>query len=133
MNSKINICIISFLLIFFLPASAQKKIDGKRIKTVKEWKMEGKKKSLDEITHYDEKGNKIEHIEYDNVGDQKRRTTFEYNEAGKCIKESQYDKYNKLEKSSTFEYFENGKKKSQSNYLPNGKLKSTKEFEYILE
>ena len=133
MNSKTTIYLVSLLVFFSFSVSAQKKIDGKRIKSVKEWKIEGKKKSLDQVTHYDVKGNKTEEIMYDNVGDQKKRVTYEYNEAGKCVKESHYDKYNKLEKTVAFEYLENGKKKSQSSYLPNGKLKNTKEFEYILE
>ena len=112
---------------------AQKKFDGKTITAVKEWKLEGKKKSIDHLTKYDANGNKVEEIEYNNVGDQKSRTTYEYNAKGKCVKESYFDEYNKLEKTVTIEYHENGKKKSQSTYLPNGKLKNTKEFEYILE
>jgi len=132
MNSKINICLIFFFFLFSFSVSAQKKIDGKRIKEVKEWKIEGKKRTLDQITYYDEKSNKTEEKEYNSVGDLKKRVTYEYNESGKCVKESYYDKYNKLEKVVTFEYLEGGRKKSQSTYLPNGKLKHTKEFEYIL-
>jgi hypothetical protein len=133
MNSKLNICLVSLCLLFSVSVSAQKKIDGKRIKEVKEWRVEGKKRVLDQVSRYDDRSEKIEEIEYNSVGDLKRRITYEYNEAGKCIKESHYDKYNKLEKTVTFEHFENGKKKLQSTFLPNGKLSHTKEFEYILE
>lgn len=120
------------LLVSFFSVSAQKKFDGKKIKETKEWQIEGKKRILDSETKYGEKG-KIEEIEYNSVGDLKKRVTYEYNDAGKCVKESHYDKYNKLEKTVTFEYHENGRKKQQFTYLPNGKLKNTKEFEYILE
>ena len=133
MNRKLNIFLISLCLLFSFSVSAQKKIDGKRIKEVKEWKVEGKKRTLSQVTRYDKHSNKIEEIDYNSVGDQKKRVTFEYNEAGKCIKESHYDKYNKLEKTVTFEYLEGGRKKSQSVFLPSGKLSHTKEFEYILE
>lgn len=132
MNSKINICLVSLLLLFSFSVSAQKKIEGKRIKEIKEWRVEGKKRTLDQVTYYDEKSNKTEEIEYNSVGDQKRKVVYQYNE-GKCIKESHYDKFNKLEKVITFEYLEGGRKKLQSNYFPNGKLSHTKEFEYILE
>ncbi len=133
MNNKLNICLLSFFLLLSFSVSAQKKINGKRIKEVKEWNVNGKKRVLDQVSRYDERGEKVEEIEYNSVGDLKRRVTFEYNEAGKCIKESHYDKYNKLEKTVTFEHNENGKKKLQSTYFPNGKLSHTKEFEYILE
>jgi len=133
MNNRINICLISLFLFLSFSVSAQKKIDGKRIKEIKEWKTEGKKRTLDQVTFYDEKSNKTEEISYDNVGDRKKRVIFEYNESGRCVKESHYNKYNKLEKTVVFEYLEGGRKKSQSTYLPSGKLKHTKEFEYILE
>ncbi len=133
MKNKLSIGLISLCLLLFFPVSAQKKIDGKRIKETKEWRVEGKKRVLDQVSRYDNRGEKIEEIEYNSVGDLKRRITFEYNDAGKCIKEVHYDKFNKLEKTVTFEHFENGKKKLQTTYLPNGKLSHTKEFEYILE
>ncbi|MBP5455861.1 MAG: hypothetical protein J6Y37_05130 [Paludibacteraceae bacterium] len=122
---------LSFL--FSTALFAQKTFDGKAISEVKEWKIEGKKKSLDHLTKYDDKGNKTEETEYTATGDMRERVVYEYNAKGKCIKETHYDEYNKLKKTVTFEYHENGKKKSQSTFLPNGKLKSQKEYEYILK
>lgn len=129
--------VVSFLLPLFvlssLSVSAQKKFDGKKLKEVKEWRIDGSKKRLDHLTKYGADGKKVEEIEYSSVGDQKSRTTYTYNENGKCIEEKTYDEYNKLEKTVQYDYFDNGKKKSQKTLLPNGKLKSYKEFEYILE
>ena len=128
--------IIASVLVFFvgacLPSFAQKKIDGKIVKEVKEWRVEGSKKKLDHKTTYTN-GRKTEEIEYTSLGEQKKRVTYGYNESGKCIEEKIYDEYNKLEKTTQYEYGENGKKKSQKTILPNGKLKSYKEFEYVFE
>ncbi|HOU67760.1 MAG TPA: hypothetical protein PKW49_04130 [Paludibacteraceae bacterium] len=133
MKLKFFISIILLSFVTTLTTSAQKMFDDKRIKELKEWKIEGKKKTLDHLTKYDEKGNKVEEIEYNSVGDQKSRVTYEYNANDKCIKESYFDEYNKLEKTVTTEYHPNGKKKLQNTFQANGKLKNTKEFEYILE
>lgn len=126
----LGLVVISFLCSMSL--SAQKNFDGKTIQEVKEWKIDGKKKTLDGVTKYDDKGNKVEEIEYDSDGKMRERVVYEYS-GKKCSKESHYDESNKLKKTVAFEYHENGKKKSQSTFLPNGKLKSKKEFEYILK
>jgi hypothetical protein len=112
---------------------AQKTFDGKKLKEVKEWSIEGSKKKLDHKTIYDANGKKSEEIEYNSLGDRKYRVTYTYNEKGKCIEEKNYDEFDKLEKTVLFEYFENGKKKSSKTLLPNGKVKSYKEYEYITE
>ena len=130
---KLLLCIFLIISRFGQSAAQKNTFDGKKNQSEKEWKIEGKKKVLDNLTKYDEKGNKAEEIDYNSVGDQKSRVVYEYNNNGKCIKETHYDNYNKLSKTVTFEYHENGKRKTQYNYLPNGKLRNTKEFEYILE
>lgn len=117
----------------FTGVSAQKMFEGKKLKEVKEWSVEGSKKKLDHKTTYDANGKKSEEIEFNSLGDQKYRVTYTYNEKGKCIEEKNYDEFDKLEKTVKFEYFDNGKKKSQTTYLPNGKVKSYKEYEYITE
>ncbi len=126
----------SVLFIFTLSlfsSNAQKSVDGKVLKEIKEWRVEGSKKKLDHLTKFGPEGKKMEEIEYSSIGEQKSRTTYTYNEKGKCVEEKHYDEYNKLEKTYQFEYLENGKKKSQKTILPNGKVKSYKEFEYIVE
>ncbi len=128
--------IISIVAVFIslsaMSVFAQKKFDGKVLKQVNEWRVDGKKKSLDHKTIY-QNGKKVEEVEYSSTGDQKERITYKYNEAGKCIEESVYDEYDKLEKTMKYEYLGNGKKKSQTTFLPNGKQKNYKVFEYITE
>lgn len=111
-------------------AFAAKTIDGKQITEIKEWIVNGSKKTIDEVTKYDEKGNKIEVVNYKD-GEMKERTTYKYNANGKCIEEAHYDKFNKLEKTVKIEYNANGKKSSEKTFQSNGKLKSEHVFEYI--
>lgn len=100
--------------------------------TIKEWNTNASTNTryLDHVTTYNEKGQKVEEIEYANYG-QKYRITFEYNEHGKCVKQIEFDAKNKVAHIRTFEYDANGRKSKQYNYLPNGKLETTKVFEYI--
>ncbi|MBO7506341.1 MAG: hypothetical protein J6T67_03040 [Paludibacteraceae bacterium] len=113
--------------------SAQKKVNGKVLTEVKEWRLENGKKKIDHVTKYDAQGNKTEEIEYTKVGDQKSRTVYKYNEKGKCIEEQHFDEFNKLEKTVQYQYNEFGKKQSARTLFPNGKLKSEKVYEYITE
>jgi hypothetical protein len=132
MRKTVYSLVLAFFAFSLFSAQAQKKVDGKVLKEVKEWRIDGSKKKLDHLTRYSE-GRKVEEIEYSSIGEQKSRKTYAYNENGKCIEEKEYDEYNKLVKTTQYEYLENGKKKSQKTILPNGKLKSFKEFEYIVE
>ena len=125
--------IVLSVSVFFSTASAQKKVNGKVLSEVKEWRMENGKKKIDHVTKYDAQGNKSEEIEYTKVGDQKSRTVYKYNDKGKCIEEQHVDEYNKLEKTVQFQYNEFGKKQSARILFPNGKLKSEKVYEYITE
>lgn len=125
--------IVLSVSVFFSTASAQKKVNGKVLSEVKEWRMENGKKKIDHVTKYDAQGNKSEEIEYTKVGDQKSRTVYKYNDKGKCIEEQHFDEFNKLEKTVQFQYNEFGKKQSARILFPNGKLKSEKVYEYITE
>ncbi|MBQ5914748.1 MAG: hypothetical protein IIW90_06630, partial [Alistipes sp.] len=103
--------------------------------TVKEWNTDASKKSrwLDHITVYDEKGRKIEEIEYNQFG-QIRRETCEYDPVtDMVIKEVIYNDRNKPERIRKYEYNDDGTKHKQYNYLPNGKLYSIKIFEYVFD
>ncbi len=132
--NKCFLALATLLLFSFAnPAAAQKKVNGKAVTEIKEWRMEGGKKKIDHVTKYDANGNKTEEIEYSKVGDQKSRTTYVYNEKGKCTEEKHFDEYNKLEKTVQYQYNEFGKKQSARTLLPNGKLKSEKVYEYITE
>ncbi len=132
---KIKLFSFLLLLLFVGTLSAQttqEKREKRKNLTIKEWNTNAttKTKFLDHITKYNDKGLKVEEIEYANYG-QKSRVTYEYNENGKCVKEVEYDAKNKPVRISKFEYYPDGSKKKQYNYSPTGKLETIKEFEYL--
>ena len=103
--------------------------------TVKEWNTDSNKKQrwLDNLKTYDEKGRKIEEIEYNQFG-QIERETCEYDPiSDRIIREVVYDDRNKVKLVRKCEYNDDGTKHKQYNYLPNGKLYTIKVFEYIFE
>ena len=116
------------------PETLAKRAKRKNL-TVKEWNTDSSKKSrwLDHMTVYDEKGRKIEEVEYNQFG-QIERITSEYDpETDMIIKEVVYNDRNKPERIRKYEYNSDGTKCKQYNYLPNGKLYTIKIFEYIFE
>ena len=103
--------------------------------TVKEWNTDSNKKQrwLDNLKTYDEKGRKIEEIEYNQFG-QIERETCEYDPVSdRIIREVVYDDRNKVKLVRKYEYNDDATKHKQYNYLPNGKLYTIKVFEYIFE
>lgn len=132
---KIKLFSFLLLLLFVGTLSAQttqEKREKRKNLTIKEWNTNAttKTKFLDHITKYNDKGLKVEEIEYANYG-QKLRLTYEYNENGKCVKEVEYDAKNKPVRIRKFEYYPDGSKKKQYNYSPTGRLETIKEFEYL--
>ena len=132
---KIKLFSLLLFLLFVGTLSAQttqEKREKRKNLTIKEWNTNAatKTKYLDHITKYNDKGLKVEEIEYANYG-QKSRVTYEYNENGKCVKEVEYDAKNKPVRIRKFEYYPDGSKKKQYNYSPTGKLETIKEFEYL--
>lgn len=132
---KIKLFSFLLLLLFVGTLSAQttqEKREKRKNLTIKEWNTNAatKTKFLDHITKYNDKGLKVEEIEYANYG-QKSRVTYEYNENGKCVKEVEYDAKNKPVRIRKFEYYPDGSKKKQYNYSPTGRLETIKEFEYL--
>ena len=103
--------------------------------TVKEWNTDSNKKQrwLDNLKTYDEKGRKIEEIEYNQFG-QIERETCEYDPVSdRVIREVVYDDRNKVKLVRKYEYNDDGTKCKQYNYLPSGKLYTVKIFEYIFD
>ena len=129
-----KILLIALLISFITPTFAQNKSTQSKAVTVKEWKTPAKSgvRYLDQMTKYNEKGQKIEQIEYSNYG-QASRTTYEYDSKGNCVKQVIYDAKNKVVRIRKFEYYADGSKKRQLNYDPSGKLVSTRDFEYIFK
>lgn len=125
---------IFVFILFIQPVKAQKKINGQRVTSIKEWTTTTEEgRILDHITLYGPDGKKTEELEYLANGLVKERITFEYNDEGKCVKETYYDGKKKLTKTMVYEFDDDGVKQVKKTYLPNGKLKSTKEYEYILK
>ena len=128
------VCFIVVLQLFGCMAYAQNttKQEQRKNLTIKEWNTNAATNTryLDHVTTYNEKGQRVEEIEYANYG-QKSRVTYEYNSSGKCSKEYVYDNKNKVVRIRVFEYDDYGRKSKQYNYLSNGKLETTKVFEYV--
>jgi len=112
---------------------ANNKREKKKNMVVKEWNLKAGSKTpfLDNVTTFDDKGRKIEEVEYASYG-QKYRIVYEYEgDAIKCSREIEYNDKNNVVSVKKFEYNADGTKSKQYTYLPNGKLKSTKIYERI--
>jgi hypothetical protein len=84
---------------------------------------------LDMVTKYDESGNTIEEIEYDESGKVKKHIKSEFDEDGNKIKETEFKPDGTKDK--IFEYkYRDGLKIERISYLPNGKVKSRKKYTY---
>ena len=110
----------------------QIKKERKKNLVVKEWNLKAGSKTpfLDNVVTFDDKGRKVEEVEYASYG-QKMRIVYEYeNNSTKCTREIVYNDKNKVVHIKKYDYNDDGTKKKQYNYNPNGKLVSTKDFEY---
>ena len=108
---------------------------GKQL-TVNEWKTtpDGKKKWTDHAEVYNAKGELIEEAEYSDYGTRLAwRSEYQYNERGQLIKELIYNERDKLSKIRTFEYDSNGVCTRRMNYSADGKLNSYRQYQYTFE
>ena len=108
---------------------------GKQL-TVNEWKTtpDGKKKWIDHAEVYNAKGELIEEAEYSDYGTRLAwRAEYKYNERGQLIKELIYNERDKLSKIRTFEYDANGVCTRRMNYSADGKLNSYRQYQYTFE
>lgn len=101
---------------------------------VKEWNTDARTRTkwLDRITTYNERGEKLEEIEYNKYG-QAWRMTYEYDAEGHIISDRRYNEKDKVTEIRKYEYNPDGTKKKQYKYSPKGKLLTVKVFEYIKE
>jgi hypothetical protein len=107
------------------------KKESRKNLTVKTWKTPVKgTKYLDHVTKYDEKGRKVEEIEYTGSS-MKARCTYEYDANDRVVREVVYDEHNKAYRIHKIEYNADGTKKRQLNYNAKGNLLSIREYEYI--
>ena len=108
---------------------------GKKL-IVKEWKTtpDGKNKWVDHVEVYNSRGELVAEYEYGDYGRHLTwRSEYTYNEAGQLIKEVVYNERDKVQKVRKFEYDSNGVCTRRYNYAPNGMLNSYRQFEYIFE
>ena len=108
---------------------------GKQL-TVNEWKTtpDGKKKWIDHAEVYNAKGELIEEAEYSDYGTRLAwRAEYQYNERGQLIKELIYNERDKISKIRTFEYDSNGVCTRRMNYSADGKLNSYRQYQYTFE
>lgn len=108
---------------------------GKQL-TVNEWKTtpDGKKKWIDHAEVYNAKGELIEEAEYSDYGTRLAwRSEYQYNECGQLVKELIYNERDKLSKIRTFEYDPNGVCTRRMNYSADGKLNSYRQYQYTFE
>ncbi|MFZ4724688.1 MAG: hypothetical protein ACOYMD_04515 [Paludibacter sp.] len=113
------------------PESLTDKRERHKNMTIREYNTDskGKNRWMDHITVYNDKGLKIEEIEYATYG-MRERVLFEYDANERCVKEVVFDDTKKVSRIRKYEYNADGTKKTQYNYLPNGRLYSTKQYQY---
>ena len=135
MKRILSLCIAAMLCC--IPAAAQldaatmAKRQARKNLVIREWNTDAKSnvRWLDHVTTYNDKGEKIEEIEYNQYG-QVWCETYEYDANGKISVNTRYDDKNKVSLVRKYEYNEDLTKKRQYNYLPNGTLQTVKTFEY---
>jgi hypothetical protein len=104
--------------------------------TVKEWKTtpDGKNRWVDHIEVYNAEGQLIEESEYSDFGRSLSwRSEYSYNDKGQLVQEIVYNERNKPSKVRKFEYDSNGVCTRRLNYNANGTLNSYRQFEYSYE
>lgn len=108
---------------------------GKQL-TVTESKTtpDGKRKWIDHAEVYNAEGQLIEEAEYGDYGTRLVwRSEYQYNERGQVVKELVYNERNKISKIRTFEYDANGICIRRMNYDADGKLNSYRQYEYTFK
>ena len=104
--------------------------------TVKVWKTtpDGRNKWVDHVEEYNAQGQLIAEAEYSDFGRSLTwRAEYTYNDAGQLIQEVVYNERNKVSKVRKFEYNSEGVCTRRLNYNANGMLNSYRQFEYIYE
>ena len=131
MKKIILILFCSVLCVAVAFGQSDGKKESRKNLTVKTWKTPVKgTKYLDHVTKYDEKGRKVEEIEYTGSS-MKARCTYEYDANDRVVREVVYDEHNKAYRIHKIEYNSDGTKKRQLNYNAKGNLLSIREYEYI--
>lgn len=133
---KTHVLLMSLLICFstqLLNAQKKKTVQEKHIRTVtvynEDYEKNNGRQVKDSFTKYDEEGNVVEEIEYDEYGKEKKHVLYEYDKEGNKIKETNLTP--KGTKASVIEYkYENGLKKEKIVYNSSGKVIFKKKYVY---
>jgi hypothetical protein len=123
------------LLMLTCNIDAQKKKEAKlnRIQTTTEYEEDYVKNNgrsvKNSYTKFDEMGNVLEEIEYDDYGKEKKHVIYEYDEDDNKIKETYLSPKGTKDKVIEYKY-ENGLKKEKIVYGANGKVVLKKKYVY---
>ena len=79
---------------------------------------------------YDQRGNLVDEIDYDNDGKLKEESKYEYNNQNQKVKEIHFTPDGKIDEISTYEYDAKGNRTSKIITEENGKLKAKKKYVY---
>jgi hypothetical protein len=130
-----HLIVITLSILITFPVFSQKKksIQANKIKSTTEYNEDYEKNNgrsvKDAYTKFDESGNVVEEIEYDEYGKEKKHVAYEYDDSDNKTKETYFTPKGTKEKVIEYKY-EEGLKTEKIVYLPNGKVKSKKKYVY---
>ncbi len=128
--------LITLLLIttFNINAQSTKKIKSQKIKSITVWESKYKtpnaKENKESVSKFDQNGNLIDEITYDNTGKFKEHISYKYNQNNKKINETYYTQKGNITKIIKYTYNEENLKTEKNVYDGNNKLKSKKRYVY---
>ena len=130
---KIVLTLLVSVFVLSIHGQKKKDIQSHKIKSTTVYNEDAEKTKgkqvLDSYTKYDESGNTVEEIEYDEVGKIKKHVVYEYDDDGNKTKEIELKPDGSKDKVVEYKY-KDGLKTERVTYLGNGKLKSKKKFVY---
>jgi|AntAceMinimDraft_16_1070373.scaffolds.fasta_scaffold92479_1 hypothetical protein len=128
--------LITLLLItgFNINAQSKAKIKSQKIKLVTVWesryKTSNAKEHKESVSKFDQNGNLVDVITYDNTGKFKEHISYKYNKNNKKTNETYYDTKGNVIKIIKYTYNEKNLKTEKKVYDGNNKLKSKKRYIY---
>jgi hypothetical protein len=130
---QLSILIVSLLMVVPVFSQKKKSVQANKIKSTTVFQEDYEKnngRSVKELyTKFDEAGNVIEEIEYDDYGKVKSHVQYEYDDYDNKTKEIYFSPKGAKDKVIEYKY-EDGLKTEKIVYLPNGKVKSKKKYTY---
>jgi hypothetical protein len=133
MKHFLTIATLTFLVVIPVMSQKKKSIQANKIKSTtvmqEDYEKNNGRSVKEAYTKFDESGNVIEEIEYDDYGKEKLHVQYEYDDNDNKTKEIFINPKGVREKVIEYKY-EDGLKTEKIVYLPNGKIKSKKKYIY---